>query len=71
MGFDMQTQVYVNGEPYVPSAGVKENDSFCRMGTQKFLRNAGFYLTTRNPPVTQLELISGDLDYIGDLTSFS
>lgn len=71
MGFDMQTQVYVNGEPYVPSARVNRNGSFCRMGTQNFLRNAGFYLTASNPPVTQLEFISGDLDYVGDLTSFS
>lgn len=28
----------------------------------KFLRNAGHYLTTRNPPITNVELISGYFD---------
>jgi hypothetical protein len=28
----------------------------------KFLRNAGFYLTMTNPPVDQVELISGYLN---------
>jgi hypothetical protein len=28
----------------------------------KFLRNAGFYLTTRNPSIVLLELISGFMD---------
>lgn len=28
----------------------------------KFLRNAGFYLTARNNPTVQVELISGHLD---------
>ena len=30
----------------------------------KFLKNASFYLTARNPPIGQLGLVSGSLDYL-------
>lgn len=35
MGFDMQSQVYISGEPYVPSARGKgkENESFWQTET--------------------------------------
>ena len=43
MHFDMQPQVYVNGQPYFLSAREKENDSFWQMGTgfTSFLKYAG------------------------------
>lgn len=31
----------------------------CKNLSYKFLRNAGFYLTTRNPSLVQLELVLG------------
>ena len=53
MGYDMQPQVYINGEPYVPSDRYKGKD-FLKF--HKFLRNAGFNLTIRNPSIVQLKL---------------
>lgn len=32
----------------------------------KFLRNAGFYLTARNPPIVHLELVSGYLNCLSE-----
>lgn len=44
-------------EPYVPSArGKGDGGQF-----HKFLKNAGFLLSARNPPVDQCELSSGYL----------
>lgn len=47
----------------VPSVEVREMAPFGK-GNQvhKFLRKAGFYLTSRNPPIVQVEPIFGYLD---------
>lgn len=52
MVFNMKPQ------PYIHSARGKGNDSFRGMGTCFTVRNAGFYLTSRNLSIVQLELIS-------------
>ena len=51
MGFDLQPHA-----PCVLRPEVRElTPSGRRNWLHKFLRNAGFYLTTRNPPVVQVE----------------
>lgn len=57
------------GPTYVPSARDKGNDSVWADGKKfhKFLKNAGFYLATRNPPVVQVEIISGYMDCLLEL----
>lgn len=55
MGFDMQPPAFVNGELYVPSAREAGDGSSWNL-FHKFLKNASFHLTARNPSVVQLEV---------------
>lgn len=51
----MQPPAFVHGEQYVPSARDAGDDSSWNV-LHKFLRNADFHLTARNPSVVQLEV---------------
>ena len=48
-------------EQYVPHTRGKVNTAFW---WTHFLRNADFYLTAKNPPYIQFELISGYRDFL-------
>jgi len=59
MAFDMQLSGMCHWRVICPSARGKENEVFWWTGTLTslmFMRNVGFYLTTRNPSVIQFEL---------------
>lgn len=53
--------------PLLPEA--KEMTPFDRQRTCEFLRSAGFYLTSRNPSVVQVELVSGYMHCLRPNTS--
>lgn len=65
MDFDMKPQVFMSGEPCVPSPGGKGNDwcvcfvLFCFFDINQFLKvlwKASFYVITRNTSIVQFEL---------------
>lgn len=56
MESDRKPEVHVNEEPFVSSPEEAREILVNRNPFHKFLRNPGFCVTTRNPPIVQLEL---------------